>query len=158
MVLTSHQRLTISRNFPCLNSRSAHLVDSQLTASVIIEAFDEGNIEPFTFRLHEIGIEEFDDTANVLGAFVGGKVDNEFEELFIGVFLEGDFLVEDELVVGGGGDLGGDGVVIDLDVHFAGELDFHGDGDNVEVILVNLDFLLIVWHGDCSLAEFVLFI
>lgn len=58
--------------------------------------------------------------------------------------MKGNFLVEDKFVVRGGRDLCSDNVVIGLDVHFTRKLDFHRDGDDVEVILINLDFLLIV--------------
>lgn len=101
MVLTA-QSLAISGGFPGLNSGSTYLINSQLTAGIVIETLDEGDVESLSFGLHEIGIEEFDDATDVLGALVSGEVDNELEELFIGVFLEGDFLVEDELVVGRG--------------------------------------------------------
>lgn len=64
--------------------------------------------------------------------------------LFIGVFFEGDLLVEDELVVVGRCYFCGDGGIIELYVHFTWEFDFHGNGDDVEVILIDLDFLLLV--------------
>jgi hypothetical protein len=75
-------------------------------------------------------------------------MDNELKKLFIWVFLKGNFLVEDKLVVGGRRDFCGDCVVIGLDVHFAGELDFHCYGNDVQVVLVDLDLLLVVRHAD----------
>jgi hypothetical protein len=75
-------------------------------------------------------------------------MDNELKKQFIGVFLKGNFVVEDKLVVGGGRYFCGDCVVISLDVHFAGELDFHGYGNDVQVVLVDLDLLLVVRHAD----------
>lgn len=75
-------------------------------------------------------------------------MDNELKKLFIGIFLKGDLLVEDKLVVGGRRHFCGDCVVISLDVHFAGELDFHRYGNDVQVVLVDLDLLLVVRHTD----------
>lgn len=100
MVLASH-RLPISDHFSGLDSGCTYLVDSEFAASVVIEALNQGDVKSFTFRFHEIGIEKFDDTSNVLSTFIGGEVNYEFEKLFIRVFLEGNLLVEYELVVGG---------------------------------------------------------
>lgn len=36
--------------------------------------------------------------------------------------------------------------IIKLDMHFTWELDFHGNGDDIEVILIYLNLLLIVGH------------
>ena len=71
-------------------------------------------------------------------------MNNELKVLFIGVLLESDLLIEDELVIVGRCNLCGDGSIIELNVHFAWELDFHANGDDVEVILIDLDFLLVV--------------
>lgn len=129
------------------------MVDSEFTAGVVIKALDERDVQSFTFRFHEIAIDKFDDTADVLSALVSSQVDNQLEELFVGVFLEGYLLVEDELVGARWWDLSCDRVVIDLDVHLAWELDFHCDRNDVQVVLVNLYFLLFVRHLHCSLAH-----
>lgn len=101
MVLASHG-FAISHHFPGVDSRSTHLIDSEFTTCIIIKALDQGDVEPFSLGFHEITIEQLDDTSDVLGAFVGGEMDDEFEELFVGVFLECNLLVEDELVVARG--------------------------------------------------------
>jgi hypothetical protein len=102
VVLTSHSHcLPISHRFLGLDSGSTHLVNSKLTAGVIIETLDEWNVNSFAFRLHEITVEKLDDTTDVLGTLVGCEMDNKLEELFLWVLLECNLLVEDELVIGG---------------------------------------------------------
>lgn len=41
-------------------------------------------------------------------------------------------------------------------MHLTRELDFHGNGDDVEVVLVDLDLLFVIGHGECSLDGYVL--
>lgn len=71
-------------------------------------------------------------------------MNNKLKVLFIWVLFEGDLLIEDELVIVGRCNLSGDRSIIKLYVHFTWELDFHGNSDDVEVILIDLDFLLVV--------------
>lgn len=71
---------------------------------------------------------------------------DKFKMLFIWILLKGDLLIKGEPVGTGWSNLSGEGIVIVLDMHFARELNFHRDGDDVEVILIHLDFLLIVGH------------
>ena len=85
---------------------------------------------------------EFDDSSNVLGSFVGDDVGGDLEEGFAIIFLEGDFLIKDELIEIVGLDIGSEGVTFDVEGHFAGELDFHCDGLYVEGEGGNFDFLL----------------
>lgn len=78
----------------------------------------------------------------------------EFKVLFIGVLFKGDFLIEDKLVVVGRCNFCSYGSIIELYVHFTWEFDFHGNWDDVEVILIDFDFLLIVWHFSVNLWNF----
>lgn len=119
------------------------MIHSKLTTSFIIQTFDERNIESLSLRVHELVTEHFDDTSDVFSTFVSGEVNDKLEVLFIGVLFECDLLIEDKLVVGGWADLCGDGSVIELYVHFTWELDFHINADDVQIILIDFDFLLI---------------
>ena len=157
LVLTSHG-FAISHHFPSMDSRSAYLVDSELTASVVIQALNQWDVKSFAFWFHEITVEQLDDTSNVLGPFISGKMDHKFEKLFIRVLLESNLLIEDELVVASGWHLGSDGVVIGLHVHLTWELYLHCDSNDIQVVLVNFNLLLVVGHLLCSFGELVLFI
>ncbi len=136
------------------NSWSANLIDSKFAASIIIKTLDEWDIESLTFRIHKFTTEHFDDTANVFGSFISSEMNNELEILFVRVLLECNLLVKDELVIIGRGDFSCDGWIIELDVHFARELDFHGNWNDVQIVLVHLYLLLVVGHFVVNLLSF----
>ena len=89
----------------------------------------------------ELGLVEFDNPSNVLGSFVSVEVGGEFNELPAIILRDCNLFIEDELIKIVGRDVVGDGYILVLDGHFAGELDFHFDGLDAESKRINIDFL-----------------
>jgi hypothetical protein len=98
-------------------------------------------------------VKKFENSCSILGSLISQETDLEFKRLFLGFFSDGDFLIEDKLMGGIGGDFSGDGDGVVLDFHFAWEVDFHLDGGYVEAVFVDVGFVVWVHEGGRGLNK-----
>jgi hypothetical protein len=77
--------------------------------------------------LFYIGHGQLDQAGYILGPLFSNKYDTEINSGLIGRFLNSDVLIEDKFGGFGGFDFFGNGVTRMLELHLAGELDFHLD-------------------------------
>lgn len=83
-------------------------------------------------------MKELQYAGSILGALISDETDLKLKGLFLQLLLDGDFLTEDKLMGGIGGDFSGEGHRVVLNFHFAGEVDLHLDGGYVDAVLVNV--------------------
>lgn len=80
--------------------RGGDLVYTQLALGFCVQALTDSYCHALAFGRHEIAFNQFDDPSNILITFFSDELYNNFQVLFIGLIFKGDFLIEDELVVG----------------------------------------------------------
>ena len=88
------------------------MIDSDLTRRLRIQALTDGDCNTLAFRSDELIFHQFDDSTHILRALLSDELDDKLNKLLFALILEGNFLIEDELVIVGGLDLVGDGLAL----------------------------------------------
>lgn len=108
VVLASKWRLSLGRPFSNY-SRSGDLIDPDLTGRLGIQTFTDWNSNTLPFGSNELVLHQFDDPTHIFSTLLSDKLNHKLNKLLFSLILEGNFLIEDELVIGGGLDLICDG-------------------------------------------------